>query len=150
MPKDSSGQQLIHACTSGDLVAVRKLLDEGVDVNWKDDEDGWTALMCASYQGHVKVVKLLLVRGALIDIQINGGSTALIAASFYGKIECVRLLLERGADMSLKHNNGKTAKDAAVKQGYADIVHLLNEVRNFKLKINNSNTVILDLTFYYS
>jgi ankyrin repeat protein len=58
------------------LATVRKLLDEGIDVNWKN-ENGYTGLMCASAYGHVGVVKLLLDRGALIDLQSNGGGTAL-------------------------------------------------------------------------
>jgi hypothetical protein len=110
-------------------------LDDGVDVNWKDEE-GFTALIWACVYGHVEVVKLLLDRGALIDLLPNGGGTALMNASYDGKIECVRLLLERGADMSLKDNTGKTAKDDAVKQGYDDIVQLLNEVCMLQIQDN--------------
>jgi ankyrin repeat protein len=132
MPKGSSsssspGQQLIDKCSSGDLAAVRKLLDDGVDVNWKDTE-GRTALMWASAYGHAEVVKLLLDKGAQIDVQNNGGGMALMWASVNGKVECVRLLLEKGADMSLKCKDGLTAKDKAVEKGHVDIVQLLNEV----------------------
>jgi ankyrin repeat protein len=129
MPKASSsslpGQQLHDACTLGDLAAVRKVLDEGVDVNWKD-HSGWSALMLATCINHVEVVKLLLDKAAEVNIQNNSGWTVLMMASSNGKIECVRLLLERGADMSIKDRNGKTAKNWA--NGRVDIVQLLNEV----------------------
>jgi ankyrin repeat protein len=132
MPKNSSlspsGHQLIDACKSGNnFAAVRKLLDDGVDVNWKNKE-GDTALIWASVEGHAEVVKLLLDRGALTDLQRNGGATALMYASFFGHVECVRLLLERGADMSIKDRNGKTAKDDAIERGNDAIGQLLNEV----------------------
>jgi ankyrin repeat protein len=38
---------------------VRMLLEAGADVNCQD-EDGSTALMCASEHGHADIVKLLL------------------------------------------------------------------------------------------
>jgi ankyrin repeat protein len=68
--------------------------------------------------GHVEVVKLLINRGALIDLQNKYGGTALMYAicPFCGKTECVRLLLEKGADMSIKDKDGKTAKDRAMEK----------------------------------
>jgi ankyrin repeat protein len=122
-----SGYQLLEACDKGNLAAVQKLLDDGVDVNWKD-ANGYTGLIWASAMGHVNVVKLLLDRGALIDPQCNLGHTALMIASITGKFECVQLLLERGADMSLKSKDIRTAKNFAVGRGHFDIVRLLNEV----------------------
>jgi ankyrin repeat protein len=157
MPKGSSssssspGQQLIDACEKGEIAAVRKLLDEGVDVNWKDTL-GDTALIYASANGHVEIIKLLLDRGAFIDFIRNGvGGTALMNACFNGQVDCVRLLLEKGADMSIKTNNGKTAKDYAIENGHAGIVPLLDEVCMFQtLDKKVSNIVTLDFTFYYS
>ena len=32
-------------------------------------QDGWTALMCASYSGHTDVVQLFLSTGAKVDLQ---------------------------------------------------------------------------------
>jgi ankyrin repeat protein len=134
MPKRSSssspGQQLSNACISCDLAAVQKLLDDGVDVNWKD-RTGWTALMDASgCWGHIEVVKLLLDNGAEVNIQDNNGWTALMVATINGKVECVRLLLEKGADVSSRTMDGGTAKDLA--DGRVDIVQLLDEVRMFQ------------------
>jgi ankyrin repeat protein len=137
MPKGSSsssasGKQLFEASKSGNIAAVRKLLDKGVDVNWKDDEEGDeegdTALTWASEFGHIDIIKLLLDRGALIDLQDNIGGTGLMYASHFGQVECVRFLLERGADMSIKDTDGMTARDQAVEQRQVGIVLLLDEV----------------------
>jgi ankyrin repeat protein len=147
MQKESSnwpgpGYHLSMACRNGNLNEVQKLLDEGAVVNWTN-ECGCAALYYACFKGHVRVVKLLLDRGAQMDIkhgeelmmasqfghveivkllldngahiniQSDGGWTALMNASLFRRVECVRLLLERGADMSLKDKEGKTAKDMA-------------------------------------
>jgi ankyrin repeat protein len=117
-------------------------LDDGANVNWKD-MSGNTALMRASQNGHVEIVRLLLEKGAQIDTQSNTGFTALMAASFAsGTIECVRLLLEKGANMYIKNKHGKTVKDVAKSKGHADIIQLLDEVSFcFKLKIKVSNNI---------
>ena len=56
------------------------LLAKGADVNAKN-QDGWTALMCASLDGHKEVVELLLAKRADVNAKANDGFTALIMAS---------------------------------------------------------------------
>ena len=57
---------LSAAARKGDAAAVKKLLDEGVDVNTKFRYEA-TALAFAADRGHVDVVKLLLERGADVN-----------------------------------------------------------------------------------
>ena len=54
---------LSQAARKGDAAAVKKLLDEGVDVNTRFRYDR-TALSFAADRGHVDVVRLLIDRGA--------------------------------------------------------------------------------------
>lgn len=49
------------AVSHGRIDMVKGLLACGADVNIQDDE-GSTALMCASEHGHVEIVKLLLAQ----------------------------------------------------------------------------------------
>lgn len=49
------------AVSHGRMDMVKALLACGADVNIQDDE-GSTALMCASEHGHVEIVKLLLAQ----------------------------------------------------------------------------------------
>ena len=56
------------------------LLKEKADLNIQDN-NGWTALMVASYNGYHQVVELLLKEKADPNIQHNNGGTALMAAS---------------------------------------------------------------------
>ncbi len=52
---------LARAAKAGDAQLVARLLGEGRDVN-EADETGWPALVLASYNGHVEMVRLLLAR----------------------------------------------------------------------------------------
>jgi uncharacterized protein len=74
---------------------------------------GFTALMIASQFGHAEVGKLLIERGAKLDLQVTCGPTALLIASAQGNTEIVKILLENGANTELKTMEGKTAYDYA-------------------------------------
>lgn len=66
--------QLLFMACRGDVRGVEDLLNEGIDVN-SIDLDGRTALHIAACEGHVEVVKLLLIRRANIDARDRWGST---------------------------------------------------------------------------
>jgi outer membrane protein assembly factor BamB len=70
VPNQSQAQSeaLANAARSGDTAQVAALLDKGVDVNAKG-RYGATALFFAADKGHLDVVKLLVARGADINIQ---------------------------------------------------------------------------------
>ena len=69
---------LSDAARKGDAAAVKKLLDDGVDVNTKFRYDR-TALSFAADRGHVEVVKVLLAHNA--DVTISGNGEVQLAAS---------------------------------------------------------------------
>jgi hypothetical protein len=94
---------LAEAARRGDPAVVKKLLDDGVDVNTKF-RYGATALSYACDRGHVDVVKLLLDRGADVNVKDTFyGATPLSWAvrPAMGRKpqhpDIVRLLLQRGA-----------------------------------------------------
>jgi Ankyrin repeats (3 copies) len=96
-------EALAEAARKGDAMAVKRLLDEGVDVNTKY-RYGATALAYACDRGHLDVVKLLLDRGAEVNLKDTFyGATPLTWASSpaMGRkpqhAEIVGLLLKRGA-----------------------------------------------------
>ena len=93
---------LSEAARKGDAVAVKKLLDDGVDVNTKFRYDR-TALSFAADRGHIDVVKVLLDRGADVAVKDTFyGATALtwaVSPAMDRKpahTEVVRLLLAHG------------------------------------------------------
>ena len=94
---------LSAATRKGDLAAVRKLLDEGVDVNTKFRYNA-TALSYAADRGFADIVKLLIERGADVNIRdtfYNATPLTWAAGPAQARTpthaECVRLLLMAGA-----------------------------------------------------
>ena len=97
------------------------LLKKKTDPNLQDN-NGETALMVASVNGHHQVVKLLLKEKADPNIEHNDGWTALMAASENGHQQMVEILLKEKADPNIQDNDGETALVAASKNGHHQVV----------------------------
>ena len=103
------GEDLVAAAGKGDLPRVEALLAAGVSVNAKRKDDGDTALIEASSNGHNEVVQALIGHGADVDAKSNGDWTALIWASWKGYLDVVQSLLAKGADVNARNEKGETA-----------------------------------------
>jgi hypothetical protein len=102
-PALTKAEQLQDAARKGDASAVRKLLDEGVDVNTKF-RYGTTALFYACDHGHLDVVKVLLDKGADLTLKdtFYGFTPLMLAVSPAQKrkpehTEIAKLLIAKGA-----------------------------------------------------
>jgi Ankyrin repeats (many copies) len=117
---------IYYASSAGLLLAVRALVQNGVDVNVRGGRYGH-ALEAASYAGNEAVVGLLLEKGA--DVNAQGGcfGNALQAASYKGHEAIVNLLLENGADLNAQGGEYGSALRAASCRGHEAIVGLLLE-----------------------
>jgi ankyrin repeat protein len=117
---------LYWASRDGYTGVVQALLAApGIDVN-KADKDGETPLYLASDRGHVKVVKLLLSKGANINKATESKDTPLLTASYKGHTEVVKLLLAKGADANKPDvDGGETALYVASEEDHAGIVEIL-------------------------
>jgi len=76
-------------------------------------EDGYTALMMASFMGYTDIVKTLLSIGADTNIISEGGLTALMEASYMDNTDIVDILLKAGADPNLTNEYGATALEGS-------------------------------------
>ncbi|CAG8265098.1 unnamed protein product [Penicillium salamii] len=116
---------LLVAATHGHIEIVHLLLDY-TDVNTRDESDnkGRNVLRAAAINGHKEIVKLLLTRGA--DVNIPGGncSRAIEVAAANGQVEIVQLLLDKANFVTLKECYGYTLRESA-KYGHAQIVQQL-------------------------
>lgn len=149
--KDNDGRTaLMMASSRGFTEVVRLLLQKGAAVN-AQGKNGTTALMralaCrdlerlpglsgawlkkskeeieADKQYQMQVVKLLLEKGAEVNVKKKDGTTVLIAASHCGFTELVKHLLEKGVEVNAKNNDGDTALMMAAEKGYPEVVGLL-------------------------
>jgi ankyrin repeat protein len=86
----------MNAAFKGTLPSVRCLVDNGADVNARD-EDGATALELAVSGGHWEVVKWLLDKGADVNTRDRFGKTPLTMAASRGLLQIAELLKRHGA-----------------------------------------------------
>jgi hypothetical protein len=124
-PALTKAEQLQDAARKGDAAAVKKLLDEGVDVNTKFRYDA-TAIFYACDAGHADVVKVLLDKGADLTIKdtFYGFTPLMLAVSPARKKtpahkDVVRLLIAKGAP------GRELVIGAAVSDGDADMLKMI-------------------------
>ena len=120
------------ALHAGVFLGVPEIMDSLLKIDKWDlnatDQDGRTALMCATKIGHDAIVKVLLEEGVDPDISDPSGRTPLSWAAGDGYEEIVEMLLERNdvnpdtADMF-----GRTPLSWAAEHGRENIVRTLLE-----------------------
>lgn len=119
--------RLHEAAKSGDINAVKELLDNGGNTDERGS-NGETALHWAAGGGHNDIVKLLLDRGTDVNAVHSGGFlggiwnfpywTPLADAAYSGRSDTVNLLLDKGADLDLAilalERNGTSGSQPAI------------------------------------
>ena len=119
-----AGGKMIEAASRGNIKRVKLLIEEGADVNARD-EDGSTALIEAARYEHTEIAKLLIENGADVNAKDKDGWTALMGVAKTG--ETAKLLIEHGADVNAKDNDGMTALKWAAFEGECELARLLIE-----------------------
>ena len=109
--EEENMQENIHktfsAVRNADYEGVDALLDEGVMVD-SHDVNGNTFLLVAAQQNLKRISKLLLRRGANINVQNHAGNTVLHYCFEYSFTELGDYFMEKGADDSLTNAEGLT------------------------------------------
>ena len=132
--RKSDGASALHfAALNGHRQIVDLLLDNGAELEVRDDQFNATPISWANEKGHMEIVRQLSDRGALVAIDkaaafgmidlvreyldegtehldtVGGWGAPLHEAALWGYPEIVELLLSHGADSSLTNVDGKTA-----------------------------------------
>ncbi len=147
---------LIVATLTGNQEMVELLLEGGARVDAtshsrhscmsNDDEyteDEGSALTFAAELGHLAIVKLLIDRGAGLEVTNSDGQTAFSLACQHGHAEIMDLLLSKKAEIHRRDGSGLTAKDHAARHGYFEIVERLKRAGcRGKVKINWNEAIL--------
>ena len=81
--------ELVYWASLGEVDEIKKVLEQGVNVNQTDDE-GYSALQAAAENGYLDVVKLLVAQGA--NVNYKGEYTALQLAEMAEQTQIIEFL----------------------------------------------------------
>eukprot|EP00457_Paulinella_chromatophora_P003658 gb/GEZN01003666.1/.p1 GENE.gb/GEZN01003666.1/~~gb/GEZN01003666.1/.p1 ORF type:complete len:597 (-),score=98.44 gb/GEZN01003666.1/:249-2039(-) len=158
----SEVDELFSAVREGNTARVQEMLENKVNVDMRNHR-GETALMEASYQGQVKVVRQLLTSRADVHSRcsvyyntpllwaacsriyhdampyssLNGFSPGQRHERLQRVAECVALLIANGADEDAQNNGGETALMEAVRGLQWSVVDALFACGNPNLELRN-------------
>jgi len=123
---------LVFAAIGGSTALGRVLINLGADVDDQSLSDqGWNPILKASECRSHDFMRLLIERGASVNVRTNDGKTALMLAAEEdqstapGDRETVEILLNAGADPNVSDRSGWTALMYAAKCGGTDVARTL-------------------------
>lgn len=142
--RNSEGKTPLYlAAEKGDLQEVRRLVEEGADINssnlhlddgspltrWIPSDRfaaGFRPLHIAVEKGHLEVVKYLLVNDADVNVRTQEGQTPLfMAAATSEGTELAKLLADKGAEIDPVDQDGVTPLSVAARAAHLSTVQLL-------------------------
>lgn len=119
----------------GDETKLKKLIDNGADINIVIDSDGRTAIHLAAERGkhywyiswydrtlkmcvgYGNIVRLLIDSGVDVDDRRNNGCSALHEAVSGGHEHVAKLLIQKGANLNIKDDKGCTPLHIVAQKG---------------------------------
>ncbi len=121
----SQAGPLADAAQKGDLDVVRKLVQDGVNVD-EPQVDGATALHWAVNENDITMARFLLEAGADANARNRVGAPPILSAAVNGNAELLALLLDAGADPNMQVSaTGDTPLMLAARTGIPEAVTLL-------------------------
>lgn len=121
---EQDGLMLINAVSRNDISAIKRLQDDGVDIDTPALGDG-TALMLAVKSNNFAMVQSLLDLGADVDQSSEGDGNPLIVAAMTNNMTLAEYLLDRGANIDAVVPRDETALINATRNGYVAMTEML-------------------------
>ncbi|KAJ3113755.1 hypothetical protein HDU96_002935 [Phlyctochytrium bullatum] len=136
-------------CLNAELLTVevvQVLLDHGANLEARNS-NGLLAIHLAARDGHLKVLQMLLQRGANAGaVDLSDGCTALHFAAQFGHLDCIRVLLETNVDINAGNNDRQTPCITGVLQPWStDSEELLRLLAKAGVPLNCDH----DKFYYY-
>ena len=120
--------RLWDASIAGDTAAIIQALDGGASINLLDtrtNPNGRRALNWAAFNNRGPAVRLLIARGAGLNLTNLSGFTPVHHAAEAGATDALTILIAAGADLSIPNAQGALPLDTARNNGHVEAVQLL-------------------------
>jgi ankyrin repeat protein len=144
------GQSIHDLARTGDIVAMKKLLDEQPNQVNQLSEQGLSPFLLAAYRGNNEAAKLLLERGADVKTCFSEGS-AIYGVIYKNNVQIFELLLQHGVsvnDTCQFSQFGTPLHFAMSLRRYELLERILNENPNMKILDQNRKSISQLLTLY--
>jgi ankyrin repeat protein len=136
---------LLAATSNGHLTTAQALLDApGIDINATDHRER-TALYLAALNDSYDIVKVLIDKGANVNITADDGWTPLMVAAEKGHLTTMQTLLGApGININAQKSDGATALYLAALNGNYDVVRaLINKGADVNVEDNKGWTALM-------
>ena len=119
--------ELHTAACFGSAEATIDLLSAGsINVDHGDPK-GWTPLMYAAQEGHSRIARILLSKGANVSTADDDGVSALHLSALNGHLAMTTDLITADADVNARDSRGDTPLHVATQQGHTEVMKVLLE-----------------------
>ncbi len=136
---------LMYAIGSRKPSVIEALIEAGADVN-PPDMVGMTPLAMAISETHdLAIVKMLLSKGADVNLRTYYGLTALMATAGDENVNILKTLLAAGANVNVQSDHGTTALMIAAAEGRPEAVKALIAAGAYLQARNKSGETALSL-----
>lgn len=116
---------LMQAVNNDDLSGVVFFIKTNDDEINKKNLGGATALHLASRSGNYEIAKILIEKGADLNIEDNEGWTPLMRASSFAYSDIIQLLVTSGAKIDKKNDSKESALIISAKSRCLDCVNII-------------------------
>jgi ankyrin repeat protein len=126
--KDADGNNVLHhAAAVNNLAAIKELVNSGMNINEKNNNDE-TAFHTAAKHGQAEALKTLKDLGADVNMKNTDSWTPAHYAAAYGHSEALKVLKELGADINTQDCMNLTPIHYATEYGQAEVLKTLKKL----------------------
>ena len=115
-------RELFRTAGEATAEAISQLAAQGADVDYREDDHGYSPLYVAVYKNNLPAVRALIAAGAKADRATNQGQTPLDVAAVKCRREAYGLLIAAGASTTVADGDGETPLLYASRGDCLDVV----------------------------
>ena len=135
-----------RAADQGNIEAVKKHLDAGVDIHVLDKKYGFAPLHYAAEGGYKEIVELLLAKGADVNQRDKIGKTPTYWAMRYGRKEVTAILRKHGGKTGIELAQKTNIWNAVAANNIQFIKELIISGEDVNAKVNDKGWTPLHAT----